>query len=124
MNSRIRLHLAFMALLIAVLTVVPVMSAQDQPRSPQSQASPSNSPAPSDQPLDRQNQNNGTTSPTSGTSTPTTDRYGIEDRGFSWGTFLLGLVPGALIGFLMGKRPRKDFEIRRGDEIGRGDKAA
>jgi len=121
MNSRIRLHLAFMALLIVVL-VVPVMSAQDQPRSPQSQASPSNSPAPSDQPQYRQNQDNGTTSPSS--STPTTDRYGIEDRGFSWGTFLLGLVPGALIGFLIGKRPRKDFEIRRGDEIGRGNKAA
>ena len=123
MNSRIRLYLAFMALMIAVLTVVPIMSAQDQPRSSQSQASPpSNSPAPSDQPQYRQNQNNTTTSPSS--TTPTTDRYEIADRGFSWGTFLMGLVPGVLIGFLIGKRPRKDFEIRRGDEIGRGGKAA
>jgi hypothetical protein len=118
MNSRIRLYLAFMALLIAVLTVVPIMSAQDQPQSTQSQTSPpSNSPAPSDQPQYRQNQNNST-------STPTTERNVIEDRGFSWGTFLLGLVPGVLIGFMIGKRPRKDFEIRRGDEIGRGGKAA
>lgn len=122
MNSRMRTYLAIMALLIAVLTVAPIMSAQDQPRSSQSQASPSNSPAPSDQPQYRQNENNNATTPSS--STPTTDRYGIEDRGFSWGTFFLGLVPGVLIGFLIGKRPRKDYEIRRGDEIGRGGKAA
>src|SRR5687767_6353424 len=103
MNSRMRLYLAFMALLIAVLTVVPMMSAQDQPRSSQSQASPpSNSPATSDQPQYRQNQNNSNTSPSSSTST--NDRNGTEERGFSWGTFLLGLVPGVLIGFLIGKR--------------------
>ena len=122
MNSRICLCLAFMALLIVVPTIVPIMSAQDQPRSSQSQASPpSDSPATSDQPQYGQNPNNSNTSPSS--STATTARYG-EDRAFSWGTFLLGLVPGVLIGFLIGKRPRKDYEIRRGDEIGRGDKVA
>ena len=103
MNSRIRFCLVLFVFVVAVFSFAPVVNAQEQPNRPPSDVTPPQTP--SDTPTGerdqlRSNQNGSNTPPTAVTA----ERY--ADTTFSWGTLILGLILGGIIGYIIGRQPR------------------
>jgi len=115
MKSRFRLYVAAV---IGLFSWVPSVSALHQNSQPETiamvQAStpPSAQPSPSPSGQTAPSDSNTTTQPDYNTQTTAIDRSDTA-RAFSWGSFLGGLVLGAIIGYILGRRPTATVDVRR-----------
>jgi hypothetical protein len=112
MKYRLRFCLAILTIAFAVAYFAPAARAQQQeqqratpsPSEVQPPQTPSETPSTGEQGYIRQNQNDSNTSST----LPETQPRAM----FSWGTLILGLIIGGLVGYLIGRQPRTP-EARR-----------
>ena len=118
MKFRFRLYVT--AAVIGLLSWVPSVSARYQNTETQaiamvqapSQTPPSAQPSPSPSGQTAPSDPNTTTQPDYNTQTTAIDRSDTT-RAFSWGSFLGGVVLGAIIGYILGRRPTATVDVRR-----------
>ena len=113
-------RLLFLCLCLVTLLIVAgpwtAGFAQEQPRTSQSQANPpsDSQTQPGNDPQYKQNQNDSNTPPSSPNNTPTTaDRPDETRSAFSWGSALVGLIIGGIIGYFIGHAPPSNVAGRR-----------